>query len=174
MTQAQQTNRKALDEYVNRVNLTDQNYDNAMNAANTEITNMLANRLTNAANTYNLNTTYDNYQIDPRSGGMNVFPGGRILTGSQGTDEEARKKQLFEFMKEAEAEAPGMSKDDRYNSWKEIYGNKSGTSGGYPTSTNNYYGSNYGSRYGKGYNAGYQGGYQGGNPYHHYNPYFQR
>jgi len=171
MAQAQQTNRKALDEYVNRVNATDQNYDNAMNAANTEITNMLANRLTNAANTYNLNTTYDNYQIDPQSGGRIRFPGGRTLTGSQGT---SQTENVSEFIKKFKDEH-GMTADNAASLWKTLYGKNSKTSAGYPTSTNNYYGSNYGSRYGRGYNAGYQGGNynpykKNRTPYYQYNP----
>ena len=52
--------------------------------------------LTNRANTFNLNTTYDNYAVDPRTGGMIGFTNPNALkkTGSV-ADRESRKEQYF-------------------------------------------------------------------------------
>ena len=52
--------------------------------------------LTNRANTFNLNTTYDNYAVDPRTGGMVGFTNPNALkkTGSV-ADRESRKEQYF-------------------------------------------------------------------------------
>lgn len=50
--------------------LTEQNYDNALRQANEQITKQLQNAYTNRANTYNLNTIYPQFNIDPRTGGM--------------------------------------------------------------------------------------------------------
>jgi len=52
--------------------------------------------LTNRANTFNLNTTFDNYAIDPTTGGMIGMTNARGLerTGSV-ADRESRKQQYF-------------------------------------------------------------------------------
>ena len=57
--------------------------------------------LTNRANTFNLNTTYDNYAIDPRTGGMVGFTNPNALerTGTV-ADRESRKKQYFDDIEE--------------------------------------------------------------------------
>ena len=57
--------------------------------------------LTNRANTFNLNTTYDNYAIDPRTGGMVGFTNPNALkkTGSV-ADRESRKEQYFQDISE--------------------------------------------------------------------------
>jgi len=57
--------------------------------------------LTNRANTFNLNTTYDNYAVDPRTGGMVGFTNPNALkkTGSV-ADRESRKRQYFEDISE--------------------------------------------------------------------------
>ena len=74
--------------------LVEQNYDNAVRKANTEITKQLQNAYTNMANTYNLNTLYKNFDILPGTGGMvhitnydqfNKQPG---ATSSQSISEE--------------------------------------------------------------------------------------
>ena len=61
--------------------------------------------LTNRANTFNLNTTYDNYAVDPRTGGMVGMTNSRGLerTGSV-ADREARKQQYFNDMAELDRE----------------------------------------------------------------------
>ena len=57
--------------------------------------------LTNRANTFNLNTTYDNYAVDPRTGGMVGFTNPNALkkTGSV-ADRESRKQQYFNDIEE--------------------------------------------------------------------------
>ena len=57
--------------------------------------------LTNRANTFNLNTTYDNYAVDPRTGGMVGFTNPNALkkTGSV-ADRESRKQQYFNDIQE--------------------------------------------------------------------------
>ena len=57
--------------------------------------------LTNRANTFNLNTTYDNYAMDPRAGGMVGFTNPNALkkTGSV-ADRESRKEQYFQDISE--------------------------------------------------------------------------
>ena len=57
--------------------------------------------LTNRANTFNLNTTYDNYAVDPRTGGMVGFTNPNALkkTGSV-ADRESRKEQYFQDISE--------------------------------------------------------------------------
>ena len=48
----------------------EQNFDNAMAELNTLLTDQLANSYTNMANTYNMNTLYPQFNIDPSTGGM--------------------------------------------------------------------------------------------------------
>ena len=57
--------------------------------------------LTNRANTFNLNTTYDNYAVDPRTGGMVGFTNPNALkrTGTV-ADRESRKQQYFNDIEE--------------------------------------------------------------------------
>jgi hypothetical protein len=50
--------------------LTEQNYDNALRKANAEITKQMQNMYTNAANTYNMNTLYPNFNVMPGTGGF--------------------------------------------------------------------------------------------------------
>jgi hypothetical protein len=50
--------------------LTEQNYDNSLRKANAEITKQMQNMYTNAANTYNMNTLYPNFNVMPGSGGF--------------------------------------------------------------------------------------------------------
>ena len=48
----------------------EQNFDNAVAKINTMLTDQLANSYTNMANTYNMNTLYPQFNIDPTTGGM--------------------------------------------------------------------------------------------------------
>ena len=78
--------------------------------------------LTNRANTYNLNTTYDNFAIDPTTGGMiNITnPNALNKTGTPTDKSEAWFDNLAEFQRKT----PGVefNKDmwEAYN--KEVYG----------------------------------------------------
>jgi len=69
-----QTNTDVLNQdagktYMDAVNLVDQNYDNANNALRVEMADLHANALTNRANTFNMNTMTDKYNVDPSDGG---------------------------------------------------------------------------------------------------------
>jgi hypothetical protein len=61
--------------------------------------------LSNRANTFNLNTTYDNYAVDPTTGGMIGMTNSRALqkTGSV-ADREAKKQQYFNDLGELSKE----------------------------------------------------------------------
>ena len=78
--------------------LTEQNYDNAMAMANTAITRQLQNAYTNRANTYNMNTLYDQYNVDPMRGGMIEFTNPRSPYPTDNRGQSNREKQYFDFM----------------------------------------------------------------------------
>jgi len=59
--------------------LTNQAWDNSKRQANEQVVAMANNALTNATNTYNINTTNPNFQIDPTQGGKVVFHRGTKL-----------------------------------------------------------------------------------------------
>ena len=63
-------NNNELKQLYDNTMLTEQNYDNALREANSAITKQMINAYTNAANTYNLNTIYPTFDIDPESGGF--------------------------------------------------------------------------------------------------------
>jgi hypothetical protein len=84
---------------------TEQSYDNAMAQADMAITRQLQNAFTNRANTYNMNTLYDQYNVDPMSGGMIEFtnprdpyatdPGGQASRENEYLDFEAKMAKLY-------------------------------------------------------------------------------
>jgi hypothetical protein len=59
-----------MSDFADKVNLTEENYDNAMRTANDAIRRQIVNRETNRAKTYNLNTLYPHFDIDPGKAGM--------------------------------------------------------------------------------------------------------
>jgi len=63
-------NNNELKQLYDNTMLTEQNYDNALREANSAITKQMINAYTNAANTYNLNTIYPTFDIDPERGGF--------------------------------------------------------------------------------------------------------
>ena len=79
--------------------------------------------LTNRANTFNLNTTYDNYAVDPRTGGMVGMTNSRGLerTGSV-ADREARKQQYFNDMAELDRELGKEASDAQIKGYLEMVG----------------------------------------------------
>ena len=81
MNQAQLQNLQAAQTYVDQVNLTNQNYDNARRAAKGNLRQAYIDAVTNRAQAQVLNQLYPNYQIDPASGGMMYFNKGNKLTG---------------------------------------------------------------------------------------------
>tara|TARA_R110001599_G_scaffold180773_1_gene373441 strand:+ start:2270 stop:5710 length:3441 start_codon:yes stop_codon:yes gene_type:complete len=62
-------NNNELKQLYDNTMLTEQNYDNALREANTQITKQMINAYTNAANTYNLNSIYPTFDINPQDGG---------------------------------------------------------------------------------------------------------
>tara|TARA_R110002020_G_scaffold5834_1_gene23882 strand:+ start:14002 stop:16515 length:2514 start_codon:yes stop_codon:yes gene_type:complete len=70
LNQFEQANKTAMSDYADKVNLTEENYDNAMRQANDSIRRQIVNRETNRAKTYNLNTLYPHFDIDPGKAGM--------------------------------------------------------------------------------------------------------
>jgi hypothetical protein len=52
--------------------------------------------LTNRANTYNLNSTYDYYAIDPTTGGPIYYKNGKALQKAPVTDQTSLKKAYFD------------------------------------------------------------------------------
>ncbi|NDD82713.1 hypothetical protein EB118_10960 [bacterium] len=81
INQAQLQNLQAAQTYVDQVNLTNQNYDNARRAAKGALRQAYIDAVTNRAQAQVLNSLYPNYQIDPASGGMMYFNKGNNLTG---------------------------------------------------------------------------------------------
>tara|TARA_Y100000361_G_scaffold118256_1_gene109603 strand:+ start:399 stop:3401 length:3003 start_codon:yes stop_codon:yes gene_type:complete len=66
----QQANKKELANLYDKTMLVEENYDNALRAANEKITQQLQNAYTNRAKTHNLNMTYPQFDIDPSTGGI--------------------------------------------------------------------------------------------------------
>lgn len=66
----EEANKKAMSDFADKVNLTEENYDNAMRTANDAIRRQIVNRETNRAKTYNLNALYPHFDIDPGQAGM--------------------------------------------------------------------------------------------------------
>jgi len=64
--------------------------------------------LTNRANTFNLNTTYDNYAVDPRSGGMIGFTNPNALkkVGPQGDALDAYYKKVLAYERNTGQQMP--------------------------------------------------------------------
>ena len=81
MNQAQLQNLQAAQTYVDQVNLTNQNYDNARRAAKGALRQSYIDAVTNRAQAQVLNQLYPNYQIDPAGGGTMYFAKGKRPTG---------------------------------------------------------------------------------------------
>ena len=66
----EEMNKNAMSDFADKVNLTEENYDNAMRQANDAIRRQIVNRETNRARTNNLNALYPHFDIDPGRAGM--------------------------------------------------------------------------------------------------------
>ena len=66
----QMLNNNELKQLYDNTVLTEENYDNALRKANANITTQLQNAYTNRANTANLNSIYQHFDIDPATGGF--------------------------------------------------------------------------------------------------------
>ena len=69
-----------------RTVMANQAWDNSNTALAKGVVDARNNRLTNAVNTYNINTTNPNFQIDPTTGGKVYFHRGTKLEPGQGAD----------------------------------------------------------------------------------------
>ncbi len=77
--------------------LVEQNYDNAMMEADTAIAKQLQNAFTNRANTYNMNTLYDQYNVKPGTGGVIEFANPRDPWPTDPRGQVDRQQQVLDF-----------------------------------------------------------------------------
>ena len=106
--------------------LTEQNYDNSLRKANAEITKQMQNMYTNAANTYNMNTLYPNFNVMPGTGGFidivnpkefNKDPNYR--SSGDATD------QYVEFYRDMVLEGVPEDNIPNFNTWNKNFNNQS-------------------------------------------------
>jgi len=108
--------------------LVEQNYDNAISKANTELTKQIQNAYTNRADTHNLNTLYPQFNIDPRTGGLIEVTNQRDNVPTQRSDEDkaTEYKKLIEQC--AGSNADGVCPDDMQKMiWKQVYSSGGGS-----------------------------------------------
>ena len=77
-----------------------QNADNFKNWKIGKEAELFNTALTNRANTYNLNSTYDYYAIDPTTGGPIYYKNGKALQKAPVTDQASLKKAYFDNVAE--------------------------------------------------------------------------
>jgi hypothetical protein len=83
MNDAQKFNAGQMMNYVDKVNTTNQNYDNAKREARDAYAQAEANRITNRAKAQVLNTMYPEYGINPARGGELYFAPNREMVANQ-------------------------------------------------------------------------------------------
>jgi len=112
----------------------DQNYDNAMIQANTEIAKQIQNAFTNRANTANLNSLFEGYNVHPETGGFVRHTGSpRSIYGTY--PRKTREEEVSEIYKNWDRDYPekdmpsgyldyilGTQKTRRNNSQYDPYG----------------------------------------------------
>jgi len=103
--QARLSNQKSTQDYLAGLAIANQQYDNAVNQANTNIVQSgLIPAFTNRAKTQVMNSLVSDYMIDPRTGGMlNFTPSGRQFSGSS---TQSGKAGLSSFISDLEKEDP--------------------------------------------------------------------
>ena len=99
--------------------LVEQNYDNAIRKANTEITKQLQNAYTNMANTYNLNTLYKNFDILPGTGGMVNITNYDEFNKDPNHQSSQSVAQQYASFKQQMLKSPGVDPDDipKFQEW---------------------------------------------------------
>ena len=101
MNDAQKFNAGQMMSYVDKVNTTNQNYDNAKREARDAYTQAEANRITNRAKAQTLNTMYPEYGINPAAGGELFFAPGREFVANQNAMLSHNDAQQFaEFLRD--------------------------------------------------------------------------
>jgi hypothetical protein len=103
--QAKLANQKSTQDYLAGLAIANQQYDNSVNQANTNLVQSgLVPAFTNRAKTQVMNSLVSDYMIDPRTGGMlNFNPAGRQFSGSS---TQSGKAGLSTFIADLEKEDP--------------------------------------------------------------------
>ena len=103
--QAKLANQKSTQDYLAGLAIANQQYDNAVSQANTNLVQSgLIPAFTNRAKTQVMNSLVSDYMIDPRTGGMlNFNPAGRQFSGSS---TQSGKAGLSSFIADLEKEDP--------------------------------------------------------------------
>lgn len=83
MNEAQKFNAGQVMNYVDRLNTTNQNYDNSKREARDAYAQATTNRITNRAKAQALNTMYPDYLIDPSRGGELAFAPSREMVANE-------------------------------------------------------------------------------------------
>ena len=81
----------------------DKEYDNALRDINSKLANQLANSYTNMANTYNMNSLYPQFNIDPGSGGFVDFTNPQELFANKNVDDRTKTEKLADTIAELKA-----------------------------------------------------------------------
>jgi hypothetical protein len=89
--------RTRAEKLYNDTMLTEQSYDNSMRQANQEISKWWQNMITNAANTYNMNTLTPQFNIDPTTGGPIYLTNPREFYAQQQNTPTSRMEQLKDW-----------------------------------------------------------------------------
>lgn len=101
MNDAQKFNAGQMMSYVDKVNTTNQNYDNAKREARDAYAQAEANRITNRAKAQTLNTMYPEYGINPAAGGELFFAPNREMVANQNALLSHNDAQQFaEFLRD--------------------------------------------------------------------------
>jgi hypothetical protein len=101
MNDAQKFNAGQMMSYVDKVNTTNQNYDNAKREARDAYAQAEANRITNRAKAQVLNTMYPEYAINPAAGGELFFAPNRQMVANENAMISHNDAQQFaEFLRE--------------------------------------------------------------------------
>tara|TARA_R110002020_G_scaffold36503_5_gene109855 strand:- start:63257 stop:66679 length:3423 start_codon:yes stop_codon:yes gene_type:complete len=165
----QQLNNATRTKLYNDTMLVEQNYDNAMAQADTEIARQIQNAFTNRANTYNMNTLYDQYNVRPGTGGVIEFTNPRDPWPTDSRGEVDKEKQYFDFMQRHMERNPNQTAST-FPAFKWIQGDDQSTGYGRP-GANAMMMQGYPMGMQPSYNAGYQGGYGHQPGYSGYDPY---
>ena len=113
--------------------LVEQNYDNAISKANTELTKQIQNAYTNRSDTFNLNSLYPQFNIDPRTGGLIELTNERTQEPTQRSTEDKAQEYKTLIAQCADSNADGTCPADMQKViWKQVYG----SSGGSTTASN--------------------------------------
>ena len=90
-----------------------QQHDNFLNWKNAKRGELAINKVTNAANTFALNQTYDHFAIDPSTGGMPYFTNPNALDESGlPLTQEASDQALYKVMADFRRENPNATDGD--------------------------------------------------------------